>query len=85
MAARRLAFTSGNSTLDARNPRTFFPAACLAACCMLSISPLPNFPHVFVPCFCPTCETLRLSTELWVKKKAVSGDKVAAIVGHTAN
>src|SRR5260221_8649398 len=39
-----MAFTSGSSTLDTRKPRTFLPAACLAACCMLSISSFPNFP-----------------------------------------
>src|SRR5260370_15828522 len=44
-----MAFTSGNSTLDTSNPRTFLPAACFAACCMLSISSFPNFPMSLFP------------------------------------
>src|SRR6266849_3566323 len=39
---RRIAFTSGISTFVTRMPRTFRPLACLAACCMLSISSSPN-------------------------------------------
>ncbi|MFZ2157121.1 MAG: hypothetical protein WAV72_13515, partial [Bradyrhizobium sp.] len=31
-----------------RNPRTFLPAACFAACCMLSISSFPNLPMMLV-------------------------------------
>src|SRR4051812_38119823 len=43
---RRIAFTSGISTFVTRMPRTLPPAACFAACSMLSISSLPNLPIV---------------------------------------
>src|SRR5271166_1524784 len=52
---RRIAFTSGISTLVTRMPRTLRPLACVAACLMLSISSSPNLP-ISVPFF-RSCST----------------------------